>query len=49
MSRIDTLWRGLVRLFGLDTCPVPAATVAHRETPEQRALRERLERALRRR
>ncbi|MBI4081003.1 MAG: hypothetical protein HY423_00190 [Candidatus Lambdaproteobacteria bacterium] len=47
MAFLARLWRGFVRLFGLDTCPVPLAP-ARPATDRQQATRERLERTLRR-
>lgn len=38
----QSLWRGLVGLFGLNTCPVPP----RHETPAQRTKRQTLEQAL---
>lgn len=40
-------WRGFLRFFGLDACPV-VPDLSRRQTPEERATRERLERLLRR-
>jgi hypothetical protein len=47
MSLLRSLWRGFVRLFGLDTCPVPKASVTAPETAEQRARRIRAQRVMR--
>ena len=43
MAPLVKLWRGFVRLFGLDTCPVPPAAPGD---PAQEALRARLARRL---
>jgi hypothetical protein len=39
---LQSLWRGLVGLFGLNTCPLPPG----HETPAQRSNRRTLEQAL---
>lgn len=45
MSLLRAIWQGFQRLFGLNTCEAPLPP--RRETPAQRATRERLERRLR--
>lgn len=47
MTILVGFWRGFLRLFGLDTCPVPSAQ-SQFATPQQRAARARPERLLRR-
>jgi hypothetical protein len=46
MAFLTRLWHGFVRLFGLDTCPLPPPVQSR--TPRQKAAHSQVERLLRR-